>query len=46
MAIINIDDDLYESIKSIIKVKRIDYPNAKNFADKAIRELLSKEEIP
>ena len=45
MAVIKIDDELYEKINEMIKgEKRFDYPSAKAFVDKTIFEKIKKLE--
>ena len=45
MAVIRIDDELYEEINKLIKgEKRFDFPSAKAFVDKAIYEKIKKIE--
>ncbi|MBS3081201.1 hypothetical protein J4221_07050 [Candidatus Pacearchaeota archaeon] len=45
MAVIRIDDELYEKIMKMIKgEKRFDYPSAKAFVDKAIFEKIKEIE--
>jgi len=45
MAVIKIDDELYEKIKKLIKEgeKRFDFPTVKAFVDKAVLLLLKKQ---
>jgi len=45
VAVIRIDDELYEEINKLIKgEKRFDFPSAKAFVDKAIYEKIKKIE--
>ncbi|MBS3093928.1 hypothetical protein J4456_05100 [Candidatus Pacearchaeota archaeon] len=45
MAVIRIDDELYEKIMKIIQgEKRFDFPSAKAFVDKAIFEKIKEIE--
>ncbi len=44
MAVIKIDDELYNKIKKLIKegYNRFDYPTVKSFVDKAVLEMLKR----
>ncbi len=42
MALIDIDDDLKDRLEKYVAKNKIDFPSMKNFADRAIREVLDK----
>ncbi|MFH1501174.1 MAG: hypothetical protein ABIE22_04490 [archaeon] len=44
-AVVKIDSELKKKAEALVKEKRFDYPNLKNFVDKAILMLLEKEGI-
>ncbi len=45
MVMVDVDNELYEQIKSIIERKKIDYPTMQNFVNKAVRKLIKEEEV-
>ena len=42
---VKMDSELKKRAEALIKQKRFDYPNLKNFIDKAVLNLLEKEGI-
>jgi len=44
MAMVDIDKELYEKIKKIVKENKIEYPTHQNFVNKAVNKLIIKEE--
>ena len=43
MALVSIDDDLYQQLKDFVNKNRIKYPSVKNFIDKTMGAELVKE---
>ena len=44
MALVQLDDDLHRNAKLIVSRKPIDYPNLKNFVNKAVRKLVEEQQ--
>lgn len=43
MVMVDVDDELYASAKTIIEKDRVEYPTLQNFVNKAVRSLVQKE---
>ena len=38
MPIVEINEELYEQVRKIVEICKVDYPSIKNFIDRAVRE--------
>jgi len=43
MVMVDVDEELYASIKKVIGNDRVEYPTLQNFVNKAIRDKIKKE---
>ena len=43
MVMVDVDEELYASIKKVIEKDRVEYPTLQNFVNKAIRDKVNKE---
>lgn len=44
MALVNMDEEVYQKAKEFVKQDRIKYPTVKNFIDKIVLEKINKVE--
>ena len=43
MVMVDVDEELYSEIKKVVEKDRVEYPTLQNFVNKAIRNLIQKE---
>jgi len=43
MVMVDVDNELYESIKGVVEKNRVEYPTLQNFVNKAVRDKIKKE---
>ncbi len=44
MTMVNLDDEIYQSVGKFVEKRNLDYPTIKNFVDKAVRKLLKENQ--
>ncbi|GAG57578.1 unnamed protein product [marine sediment metagenome] len=44
MVMVDVDEELYASVKKVIEKDRVEYPTLQNFVNKAIRDKVKKLE--
>jgi len=45
MTLVNVDDELYKQVRKMVEMYSVDYPNIKNFIDRAVREKIKIDMI-